>query len=418
MDYDVIIVGARVAGSSLAILLGRQGRRVLLVDRDRFPSDTLSTHLVQPAAVGMLRQLGALDDVEATGLRRITRQRTYMADMVFEGAMREPPPSYALCPRRDHLDSTLIRHALKHRSVEFAEQTRVEALQWQDGRVTGVDLRGQDGVRRAVSARVVVGADGKYSRVAGWVDAARYHEAPAMRPIYYAYYQGVAPLLEPATEVFFHDRHISYLLPMQPAMDCLILEIQPDDFARFRVDPAAHFEAAIRRLPGMARRLEHATRQGAVLGTRGVENFLRVPYGPGWALAGDAAYCKDPSTGTGIQDAFTQSFLLAQALGDALDGLDWDTALGAYHRGRDDAVLPTYRATLAFTRGEDVPPEALAWLRGVLPNPGLVRALAAGFPAAARSPEVFPPALLPVLERNARLFASAAATPPAEEAAA
>ena len=95
MDVDVVIIGARVAGASLAILLGRQGRRVLLVDRDRFPSDTLSTHFLQPPAVEMLGQLGALADVEAGGLRRITRQRTYVEDCLFEAACghRAPMPS-------------------------------------------------------------------------------------------------------------------------------------------------------------------------------------------------------------------------------------------------------------------------------------------------------------------------------------
>jgi flavin-dependent dehydrogenase len=73
MDYDAIIVGARVAGSSLAILLGRQGRRVLLIDKDRFPSDTLSTHLLKPPAVELLGRLGALAEVEAPGLRRLAR---------------------------------------------------------------------------------------------------------------------------------------------------------------------------------------------------------------------------------------------------------------------------------------------------------------------------------------------------------
>ena len=90
MDYDVIIVGARVAGSSLAILLGRQGLRELLVDRDQFPSDTLSTHLLQPPAVEMLDRLGALADVEAPGLRRLGRLRTYLGDAVVEGAIRAP----------------------------------------------------------------------------------------------------------------------------------------------------------------------------------------------------------------------------------------------------------------------------------------------------------------------------------------
>ena len=407
MDYDVIIVGARVAGSSLAILLGRQGRRVLLVDRDRFPSGTLSTHFLQPPAVTMLAQLGALADVEASGLRRITRQRTYVGDCVFEGAMRGPAPTYALCPPRDHLDWTLIQHALRHPAVDFRPQTAVEGLSWDGGRVAGVRLRGPDGRRWSAQARVVVGADGKYSKIADWVGAARYEEAPAMRPMYYGYYHGVEPLPETANELFFQDGHAGYVLPMEPGRDCLVLEIQPQEYDCFRADPAGRFDAAFRRLPGMARRLERAQREGPMYGTRGVENYLRVPCGPGWALTGDAAFCKDPSTGTGIQDAFTQSFLLAEALDAALDGADWDMTMAGYHARRDRAVRSAYRATLAFTEAGDVSAEALAWLQGVLAYPGLVRMLAQGFPAAARSPEVFPAEVLPTLERNARAFAAA-----------
>jgi 2-polyprenyl-6-methoxyphenol hydroxylase-like FAD-dependent oxidoreductase len=416
MDYDVIIVGARVAGSSLTVLLGRQGRRVLLVDRDRFPSDTLSTHLLLPGAVAMLDRLGALADVEAAGPRRLTRQRTYVGEVVVEGAMRAPG-SYALCARRDQLDWTLIRHALAHPTVAFAERTRVQGLIWEEGRVRGVRLRDADGGRRSVRARVVVGADGKSSKMATWVQAARYHEMPPLRPVYYAYYQGLAPLHEPACEVFYQDGRIGFVLPMQPGMDCLVLELQPEDFERFRTDPAGEFEAAFRRLHGMAGRLVGARRAGPVYGTRGVENYLRVPVGPGWALTGDATYCKDPSTGTGIEDAFTQSFLLAEALGSALDGGDWEGAMAAYHHQRDEAVLSAYRATLAYTRTPNPALEAAAWLQGVVAYPGLVRMLAAGMPAVARSPEVFPAALQPSLERYARSFGPAVAAPDGQQAA-
>jgi 2-polyprenyl-6-methoxyphenol hydroxylase-like FAD-dependent oxidoreductase len=76
MDYDVLIIGARVAGASLALLLGERGHRVLLIDRDRFPSDTLSTHFLSPFAVEPLRRLGVLEDVERAGFRRITRARS------------------------------------------------------------------------------------------------------------------------------------------------------------------------------------------------------------------------------------------------------------------------------------------------------------------------------------------------------
>jgi 2-polyprenyl-6-methoxyphenol hydroxylase-like FAD-dependent oxidoreductase len=64
MSYDVVILGARVGGGSLALALARQGYRVMLVDRDQFPSDTLSTHFMNPLAVGQLASLGVLADIE------------------------------------------------------------------------------------------------------------------------------------------------------------------------------------------------------------------------------------------------------------------------------------------------------------------------------------------------------------------
>jgi flavin-dependent dehydrogenase len=405
MDYDAIIVGARVAGSSLAILLGRQGRRVLLVDRDAFPSDTLSTHLLQPPAVEMLERLGVLAEVESSGLRRLGRLRTYLGDVVVEGPFRAPG-AYGLCARRDRLDMALIRQAVGRHGVELRERTRVHGLVWEDGRVTGVELHAAGGARRTVSARVVVGADGKYSKVAEWAGAERYEETPALRPVYYAYYRGVIPQPEPAVEVFHQDGRIGFVLPMEPGIDCLALEIQPEEFPAFRADPAGRLEAAFRALPGMAARLADAERDGPARGIRGVDNYLRVPYGPGWALTGDAALCKDPSTGLGIEGAFRQSLLLAESLGAALDGADWETTLAEYHRHRDETLLPAYRSTLTYTRTDDPSPEALAWLRAVAANAGIVRLLGQAFPAAVQAPGVLPAGLLPSIERSARRFAA------------
>jgi flavin-dependent dehydrogenase len=404
MDYDAIIVGARVAGSSLAILLGRQGKRVLLVDRDCFPSDTLSTHLLQAPAVEMLDRLGVLADVESSGLRRLGRLRTYLGDVVIEGPLRAPG-TYALCARRDRLDMALIRQAVDHHGVELQERTRAHGLIWDNGRVTGVELQTMGGAQRSVHARVVVGADGKYSKVASWVGAERYDEQPAMRPVYYAYYRGVTPQPEPALEVFHQDGHIGFLLPMEPGIDCLALEIQPEEYPQFRADPAGRLESAFRELPGMAVRLAGAEREGAVHGTRGIENYLRTPYGPGWALTGDAAFCKDPSTGTGIEDAFRQSFLLAGALNAALDGAGWEQTMSEFHRQRDEMVLPSLRSTLAYTQAGDASPEALSWLQAVAANAGLVRLLGQALPAALQSPGVLPAGVLKSIERSAQRFA-------------
>jgi 2-polyprenyl-6-methoxyphenol hydroxylase-like FAD-dependent oxidoreductase len=258
-----------------------------------------------------------------------------------------------------------------------------------------------------VRAPVVVGADGKYSKVASWAGAERYDETPAKRPVYYAYYLGVAPQPEPALEVFHQDGHIGFLLPMEPGIDCLALEIQPEEFPHFRADPARELESAFRQLPGMAIRLAGAEREGPVRGTRGIDNYLRTPYGPGWALTGDAAFCKDPSTGTGIEDAFRQSFLLAGALNAALDGADWEQTMAEFHRQRDEMVQPSLRSTLAYTQADDASPEALSWLRAVAANAGLVRLLGQAFPSAVQSAGVFPPGLVRSIERSAQRFATA-----------
>jgi flavin-dependent dehydrogenase len=208
-------------------------------------------------------------------------------------------------------------------------------------------------------------------------------------------------------EVFYQRDRIGYVLPMEPGMDCLVLEMQPDDFPRFRADPEGELDAAFRTLPGMARRMEGATLEGPVRGTRGVENYLRVPAGPGWVLTGDAGMTKDPSTGTGIEDAFRQSFLLAEALGATLDGADWESTMSEYHRQRDAAVVPSYRSTLNYTRTGVVPDEALALVQGLASNAGFVRLLGLSFPAMLHAPNALPAGVVAAIERSASRFEAA-----------
>ncbi|HEX8727132.1 MAG TPA: FAD-dependent monooxygenase [Ktedonobacterales bacterium] len=382
-DYDVIVVGARVAGASLALLLGQQGHRVLLIDRDGFPSDTLSTHFVGGVGIASLRRLGVLADIEAAGFRRITRSRTWIDDCLFEGPSG-PDGVYGLAPRRDALDSILIRHARERGGVEFQERTRAEGLLWEDERVVGVALRGPDDERRDVRARVVVGADGKFSKVAAWVKAERYADEPAMRPAYYGYFHGLTPLPDTAVEIIFSQNRIGFVFPMRPDEDCLALEIQPEEWEAFRDDPRAAFEERFRALPGMAARTAGLRLEGKMQGTRGVENYLRKPFGAGWALTGDAGYLKDFSTGLGIGDALAQAFLLADALDAALRGADWDATMGEFQQTRDEMMMPMYQWTLLATRARDASPEVMAGLRGALISPHYTRQAMYWFSSALR----------------------------------
>jgi flavin-dependent dehydrogenase len=373
-EHDVVIVGGRVAGASLAVLLARQGRNVLVVDREAFPSDTLSTHYVSALVVDNLARLGVLDDLLAAGFRKLSRTRTYVEDCVFEGPAMPGAHGFGLAPRRDVLDSLLQQRAVEA-GAELLTRTRVDGLVEEDGRVAGVLVDG-----REIRARIVVGADGKTSKVAEWVGAESYREVPAQRPAYYGYYHGIAPLTEPAVELFFVDRTVGFLFPMRPGEDCIALELQAEDFDEFRADPQTVFEERFRALPGMEARLDGAALEGKLKGTKGVANFLRVPYGPGWALTGDAAYLKDPITGLGIGDAVTQAFLLADALGAWLDGGDWDETMAGYHARRDELLLPLYELTVRMLDGISPPAAELDRLRAVLANPFTARGLSYWLP--------------------------------------
>ncbi len=158
-----MIVGARVAGASLALQLGQRGHRVLMIDRDTFPSDTLSTHFVGGFGMLALQRLGALPDLEAAGFRRITRrargskiaclrgQRGQKARMrLRHGATRSTPYSFSTRPSAAAWSSMSAPHA--------------ERLSRKMGSVVGVVTRTADGEQQEVRARVVVGADGNFRR--------------------------------------------------------------------------------------------------------------------------------------------------------------------------------------------------------------------------------------------------------------
>ncbi|UOQ95211.1 FAD-dependent monooxygenase [Halobacillus shinanisalinarum] len=337
----VVIIGARVAGASLAILLGKKGKRVLLIDKASFPSDTLSTHHM--SHVNYLGKLGVLEEVEAKGLRKINRMRTYIGDSFVEG----PRDSYTLIPRRSYLDHILLSKACSYDGVELLAQWSVRRLLYDNDQVIGVKAVDSSGESQTVYASLVVGADGKHSNIAEWVQAGKYGEHSPLRPVFYGYYHGIEPLLEPTTEIFLKEGRIGFLFPMEPGVDCLGLEVHPDEFREFAKNPAK-FEETYQTFYGMKRRLKDASLHGRIIGTPGVPNFFREPAGKGWVLIGDAAHSKDPSTGLGINDAFMQSFLLAEAIQKHDEGATWEEVMAQFKVKRDDQLMPGYRLTLDY----------------------------------------------------------------------
>ncbi|WP_082232531.1 FAD-dependent oxidoreductase [Halobacillus massiliensis] len=382
---DIVITGARVAGASLAIILGEMGEKVTLIDKASFPSDTLSTHHL--SHLDYVDRLGVLKEVEASGLRKINRMRTYIGDSFIEG----PRASYTLIPRRSHLDHVLLRKALSFPNVQLLEGRQVVDLLKTGDRVTGVVTADKKGNIENITADLVVGADGRNSKIADLAGAEKYGHHSAIRPVFYGYYHNIKPLMEPTTEIFLNEGRIGFLFPMEPGIDCLGLEVWPEEFKQMARHPEK-FEEIYRSYYGMSVRMKDAVLQGDIIGTPGVANFFRHAGGKGWALIGDAGHSKDPSTGLGMNDAFMQVFLLAEAIKAFEQGTPWEDAVQSFQEERDKNLSPGYRLTLdyiqsrrSWTVEEETLFQAMAanptvWNKIIPSLPGLLKECSADVP--------------------------------------
>lgn len=352
--YDAIVVGARCAGAPTAMLLARRGYDVLLVDRATFPSDTISTHLVHPPGVAALRRWDLLDRVVATGCPPI---HTYVFDFgpcTLTGAPGTEQEPVAYAPRRTVLDEILVDAAEKS-GAEVRQGFVVDEILREDGRVVGIRGHGSPGPSVTERARVVVGADGLWSLVARTVEAERYNEKPPLLAAYYTYWSGL-PL---------DGRFMDWTLPnlgmaAWPTNDDLTLVIAGWPFAEFdtrRKDVEGNYLAVVAQVPAFAERVRAAKREERFAGMA-VPNYFRRPYGPGWALVGDAGYMKDFITAQGIADAFQDAELCATALDESFSGSrSFEDAMGRYQSARDRRVLPMYEFTAELATLQPPPPE-------------------------------------------------------------
>jgi 2-polyprenyl-6-methoxyphenol hydroxylase-like FAD-dependent oxidoreductase len=352
--YDAIVVGARCAGSPTAMLLARQGHRVLVVDRARFPSDMLSTHLIHPPGVAALRRWGLLEKLEESGCPPIRTYSYNFGPMTISGSPRPIDGiAHAYGPRRTVLDKILV-DAAAEAGAEVREEFAVDELIWEDGRVKGVRGHALRGEHVTEQARVVIGADGRHSLVAKAAGAEHYDEKPIAATAYYAYWRD---LPAHGLEFFIRPHRAIAMLPTNDGLTMLLTAWPQSEFHENRGDIEGNYLSTIALVPQLAERLAGTRREERFRGG-GVENFFRAPYGPGWALVGDAGYTKDPCTAWGISDAFHDAERCADGLHEWLDGSrEFEDAMSAYQRERDQHAKPMYELTSGLAPLDPPPPE-------------------------------------------------------------
>jgi flavin-dependent dehydrogenase len=337
--YDVIIVGARVAGASTAMLLARAGYRVGVLDRARRGSDTLSTHALMRPAVLQLDRWGVLEQVIAAGTPGLDH-------VVFHYGPRQlrlETSTTLYAPRRTVLDPLLV-DAAERAGAEFRFGADVRGLlHGDDGRIVGVRVRDEQGGTTELRARVTIGADGRRSRLAAELHPAVTRTSTATSAFAYAYLAGVDT---DAYEWCYEHGVTAGLIPTGDGLTAVFIGVPPDRFTAELTGERGFLQTLSAAFPAVGERVAAGTLIGPIRGFPGLTGWLRRPWGPGWALVGDAGYFKDPTTAHGITDALRDAELLAIALDETLDGRSTPAeALGHHEHVRDQLAVPFFAIT-------------------------------------------------------------------------
>lgn len=344
----MVLVGARAAGAATAMLLARAGMSVLVLERDRPGTDTLSTHALMRCGVSQLARWGLLDAVIRAGTPPITTATfRYAHDDVTIPIKPAGGVAALYAPRRTVLDPILVDSA-KKAGAQVRFKVAATGLLWDHGRVIGVRTvtRSSRG-RRSNSSRsgdceahvyadLVIGADGRNSLVARLVEAPTTHRAEHTSAFCYAYYAGLAG---GGYEWAYRPGAAAGLIPTNSDLTCVFAGGTPGRIGR---GGAAALTGVLRAAsPEMAERLARARRCGPVRTFTGQPGYLRRPHGPGWALVGDAGSWKDPISAHGLTDALRDAELLAGAIIDRRGA----AGLADYEALRNRLSLPIMRAS-------------------------------------------------------------------------
>lgn len=364
--YDVIVVGARCAGASSALLLARRGYKVLLLDRATFPSDTISGHLILHPGVQKLAEWGLIDRILQAGTPAINHWAMDLGDFRLASPVETASGLPAtLGPRRTVLDHILVQAAVEA-GAELYEGFNVNELLYEGDQVVGVRGQSKQGTSSELKAKLVIGADGKRSTIARLVQAEERHVLPILSCWYISYWRNFP---SDGMEINWQPGRVAFAFPTNDNLTSIAVSWPYKELHAFRSDVEGNYEATIAQMPSLRERLANAERAERIVAMADLPNFFRQAYGKGWALVGDASHHKDPVIARGMSDAFIDAELLVNAVDKGLSGsMPMQAALEQYAQQRDERAIPDTQANLKEDdyQGWDTP--TLMQLRQALRN--------------------------------------------------
>jgi 2-polyprenyl-6-methoxyphenol hydroxylase-like FAD-dependent oxidoreductase len=311
-----------------------------------------------------MKRWGLLDRLVASGCPPIDNYSIDFGPFTIAGSPGTPESPVGYCPRRIVMDNLLVE-AASEAGAEIRDGFSVEELTFDEGRVTGIRGRDKEGRRVEETARVVIGADGRHSVVAKQVGSERYNEFGEFLAAYYSYFSGL-----PASgfEIFDRGNRGWAAIPTHDGLTLVVGFWPYGEFEANRKDVEGNYLKMFDLAPDFAERIRAARREERIVGAA-VVNYFCKPFGPGWALVGDAGYNKDPVAAQGITDAFRDAELCAKGVDEVLSGArDFDEAMGEYQSARDEHVMPIFEFTCQFASFEPPSPEMQELMGAVYGN--------------------------------------------------
>lgn len=371
-DFDVVVVGASIAGCTAARLFALAGARVGLVERRRDPDayKVTCTHQILSSAVPTIERLGLAPLLEERG----AVHTHFEIWTPYGGWLRLPtdvPYGYGVTRRT--LDPLVRELAAGTPGVELLTGRTVVGLRGEGDRPAGVELERPDGATEALRARLVVGADGRGStvaRLAGVPGRMRPHN----RFFYFAYWQGVRPATSMA-RLWLFDPDGCAAFPNEDDLTVLVAAPHRAQLPEFRADRERAYERMVGGLPD-GPDLAGAERVSKLIGKLDVPNVMRPAARPGVAFVGDAALATDPIFGVGCGWAFQSAEWLVDHTSEALlTGGDLDAALARYRRAFRRRLGPDHFAITDISSGRRLTGTERRVLRAIAADPVLLRAL-------------------------------------------